>query len=182
MIVLTQLTDPDAVQAALFEFDKIGRKAFLEKYGYGKADRYFLKAGDRYYDSKAIAGAALTYQFPGKEIGKFSGVALGQAADVLKQLHFTIADGAPKYLALTENVVNANPKFSWQDVTGERYHFPNQYRNLIKPGAKFVFYRGGLRPSGKREIPEYFGVATVGDVYIDETTSELPAKNIQPER
>jgi len=31
-----------AVQAALDEFDRIGREAFLSKYGYGKARSYFV--------------------------------------------------------------------------------------------------------------------------------------------
>ena len=178
MMSLTSLSDPSAVQLAIAEFDRIGRKAFLEKYGFGKADRYFLKAGDRYYDSKAIAGAAIKYQHPGEDVARFSGgVGTGQAADVLKRMHFTISDGAPKFLVLTQNVANTNPNFNWQDVTGERYHFPNQYRNLIRPGTRFVYYRGGLRDSGRRVTPEYFGIAIIGDVYLDETTIDLPMKN-----
>ena len=46
------------------EFDKLGREAFLEKYGFGTANRYFLKRDDRLYDSKAIYGVAHRIQHP----------------------------------------------------------------------------------------------------------------------
>lgn len=57
---LSDLTAP-AVNQAIKEFNHLKRKAFLKKYKFGKAKSYFLKAGDLYYDSKAIAGAAHGY-------------------------------------------------------------------------------------------------------------------------
>ena len=45
------------------EFDRLGRDAFLARYGYGRARRYFLRENDKHYDSKAIAGVAYGYQF-----------------------------------------------------------------------------------------------------------------------
>jgi hypothetical protein len=59
------LSSSKAVEAAMAECDAIGRAAFLEKYGYGRAREYFLVHEGRYYDSKAIAGVAHQYQFPG---------------------------------------------------------------------------------------------------------------------
>jgi len=178
MLTATNLNDANAVWLAVEEFDQIGRVAFLGKYSFGKAEKYFLKIGEKHYDSKAIVGAALKYQYPSEEVAKFSGgIASGQAAYVLKSLNFVISDGAPKLLVLIENIVNANPKFIWNDVTGERYHFPNQYRKKIVPGTKFIYYRGALRKNGKRTTPEYFGTAIIGDVYLDESTSQLPANN-----
>ncbi len=61
---LSDLTEADAVERALDEFDKLGRDAFLAKYGYGPARTYFVRRGTTLYDSKAIAGAAIGYQFP----------------------------------------------------------------------------------------------------------------------
>ncbi len=52
------------VTLSLAEFDGLGRKAFLEKYGYGKARRYFLLHEGRCYDSKAIVGVAHQYDQP----------------------------------------------------------------------------------------------------------------------
>lgn len=61
---LTDLSSPDAVLAAISEFDRIGRDEFLSKYGFGRSREYFVVHGGRLYDSKAIAGAAIGFQFP----------------------------------------------------------------------------------------------------------------------
>lgn len=50
--------DRQAVERALEEYDRLERAPFLEKYGFGPANTYFIRAGDRRYDSKAILGAA----------------------------------------------------------------------------------------------------------------------------
>ena len=39
---LSGLTSRSAVEAALDEFDELGREGFLSKYGFGKARRYFV--------------------------------------------------------------------------------------------------------------------------------------------
>jgi len=59
---LADLTDRQAVLTALDEFDELGREAFLVKYGFGPAVDYFLRYQGRYYDSKAICGAAVSHQ------------------------------------------------------------------------------------------------------------------------
>lgn len=46
------------VLATLDEFDRLGRAAFLDHYGYGEAARYFIVHQGRCYDSKAIVGVA----------------------------------------------------------------------------------------------------------------------------
>jgi hypothetical protein len=51
---------------AVEEFDRLGRDAFLEKYGFGRARRYFLSFRGHLYDSKAIVGVAYGIQFPAK--------------------------------------------------------------------------------------------------------------------
>src|SRR5262245_41015819 len=56
----TQLTKA-AIQAAIREFDQVGRPAFLDKYGFRPAKSYFLIQRGRRYDSKAIAGVAYKY-------------------------------------------------------------------------------------------------------------------------
>jgi hypothetical protein len=53
-----KLTDRDAVLRALQEFDRLERDQFLSTYGFKRARTYFLRHGDRDYDSKAIAGVA----------------------------------------------------------------------------------------------------------------------------
>jgi 5-methylcytosine-specific restriction protein A len=56
-VALSDLTQ-GAVQAALDQFRDLGREAFLERYGFGKARSYFVLQDGLPYDSKAIAGAA----------------------------------------------------------------------------------------------------------------------------
>lgn len=55
---LKDITDRQAVLRAIEEFDDLGREGFLSKYGFGTATGYFVSAGWKEYDSKAIAGAA----------------------------------------------------------------------------------------------------------------------------
>ncbi|MCM3487090.1 MrcB family domain-containing protein [Kocuria rosea] len=80
-MALGDLTDPAAVLAALDEFDAVGRKAFLSKYRFGPARRYFIARDEKLYDSKAVVGAAHGYQH-GKPLrsSEFSG---GDATVVL---------------------------------------------------------------------------------------------------
>lgn len=63
---LSKLKSPEAVWAAIREFDELGRTYFLEKYGFGRAREYMLRdpSTGRLYDSKAIVGAAHRYAFP----------------------------------------------------------------------------------------------------------------------
>lgn len=61
---LGDLTSRQAIDDAMDEFDALGRDTFLSKYGFGQAREYFMRRGNRLYDSKAIAGAAHRYQFP----------------------------------------------------------------------------------------------------------------------
>jgi hypothetical protein len=48
----------DAVFAAMEEFDRLGREAFLDKYGFGRAKTYVVLRDGKQYDSKAIFGVA----------------------------------------------------------------------------------------------------------------------------
>ena len=52
---------PKSMESALGEAERLGRDAFLERYGFGHAGQYFIKWIGHEYDSKAIAGAARGY-------------------------------------------------------------------------------------------------------------------------
>lgn len=56
-MALTDVTRA-AVITAIREFDDVGRAAFLDKYGFGRARSYFIRWEGRRYDSKAVLGAA----------------------------------------------------------------------------------------------------------------------------
>lgn len=51
----------EAVESALLEYDQLGADAFLVKYGFAPAKRYWLELDGRRYPSKAIAGVAHRY-------------------------------------------------------------------------------------------------------------------------
>ena len=57
-MALADLTDPEAVEQAMAEFDERGREPFLDAYGFAPARDYFVVADGRRYDSKAIVGVA----------------------------------------------------------------------------------------------------------------------------
>ncbi|MCV7223643.1 HNH endonuclease [Mycolicibacterium elephantis] len=80
-----------AVNAAIDEYDEVGRDAFLVKYGFGPAKDYFVIRDGKQYDSKAIAGAAHSYLPGGQPLhaDEFSG---GEATVVrqLRQLGFHV--------------------------------------------------------------------------------------------
>jgi hypothetical protein len=63
-VALRDLTSREAVESALDEFDVLGRDAFLQKYGFGRSRRYFVRRGGKHYDSKAIVGAAVGFEHP----------------------------------------------------------------------------------------------------------------------
>ena len=111
---LGDLTSRQAVLDAMAEFDRLGRDAFLDKYGFGKARDYFLVDDGRSYDSKAIVGAAHGYQFP-KDGALGADAFSGGDATVrrkLAELGFTVERGPNKAERLTEGywVFACNPR------------------------------------------------------------------------
>jgi hypothetical protein len=70
-------------------------------------------------------------------------------------------------LVLVHNDVVANPAHRWNDLEGVQYHYPSKYRNLIKAGEPFVYYRGVHRTGGKRGQAEYVGTGRIGDIWPD---------------
>jgi 5-methylcytosine-specific restriction protein A len=92
---LRDLSDPGAVRQAVAEFDRIGRRAFLDKYDIDQARGWLLidQERGREYDAKAIAGAAHGYQHPHQgplSADEFHG---GEAtARVLRKMGFVIQE------------------------------------------------------------------------------------------
>jgi len=61
---LNEIKKPESVEAALAEFQKLGRTSFLEIYGFGGSRAHFLSRSGSLFDSKAILGAAHGFEFP----------------------------------------------------------------------------------------------------------------------
>lgn len=81
----------ESVLEAIAEFDRLGRKAFLAKYGYGPALTYRLRHERRLYDPKAILGVAygLQHDCPPLRPWEFSGGA-EHCARLLARLGFAV--------------------------------------------------------------------------------------------
>lgn len=74
-------------------------------------------------------------------------------------------------LVLTTNEVVLNPDHVWNDVEGVQYHYPNQYKNKVRTGERFVYYRGVHRKGGRTAPAEYFGTGRIGDIRADPSTA-----------
>lgn len=93
---LADLTDPAAVRSAIDEYDQLGRKAFLSKYGFGESDRYFLVVDGRSYDSKPIVAAAHGIQHPDLGPLRYDDFSGGTpTVGALERLGFEVESRAP---------------------------------------------------------------------------------------
>lgn len=89
---LSDLTDPQAVLRAMTEYDALGQAAFLDRYGFRPARSYFVIHEGRRYDSKAIAGAAVSLQHPDRPPLRSADFSGGEATvrRKLQQLGFEV--------------------------------------------------------------------------------------------
>ena len=95
-MALSDITTASVV-IAVEEARSLGRAAFLDKYGFGRSTRYYLRYEGEEYDSKAIVGAAHGYAVPSEgplPAAKFSG-GVSAATPVLEALGFEIVDEPP---------------------------------------------------------------------------------------
>ena len=91
-MALKDITKP-AVLKAIQECKRLGRKSFLDQYGFGPAKLYRLVYDGRFYDSKAIVGVAHRYVRAGLgPLASFSGGAK-TVQPVLEGLGFTVRVG-----------------------------------------------------------------------------------------
>lgn len=86
MVSYSGLTDRASVNWAVAEFDRLGRDAFLKRFGFGVAREYFLIVNGSLYDSKAIFAAAYERQHgvsvSAKEISGGKGGAAGRLVEL----------------------------------------------------------------------------------------------------
>ena len=152
----TKSPSTDDVLKAVAEFDRLGRDAFLERYGFGRAREYLLVVEGREYDSKAIWGAAHQYVEGGRALRseEFSG---GQAAAAgeLQKLGFEVSSPA------------RNPDWTWDEhvlalelYMTDREHLPGKTSPKVIALSELLNRLGerkGLRNSSTFRNPD--GVA-----------------------
>ncbi len=66
-------------------------------------------------------------------------------------------------LVLAQNEKNA-ADVKYADTLGASYEFPTIYKNMVKPGELFVYYRGKRTAGTGIQVPHYFGAGKVGPV------------------
>jgi hypothetical protein len=66
-------------------------------------------------------------------------------------------------IVLTQNEATQSGH-SYADELGVEYEYPTMYRNLIRPGEPFVYYRGRQRAGGGRQPQVYLGVGVIGEI------------------
>jgi hypothetical protein len=124
---LSRLQSPAAVQAAPDEFVRVGRTAFLERYGFGKSRDYLVRnpLSGELCDSKAIVGAAFGYQYP--DVGPLKpGDFSGEDATVV-----------PKLRGLGFEVVTIGEDWSAEEVQAT----VDSYFEMLAFEAKQVTYK-----------------------------------------
>ncbi|MEQ6123033.1 DUF3883 domain-containing protein [Pseudotenacibaculum sp. MALMAid0570] len=75
------------------------------------------------------------------------------------------------------SIIVENDVSKWKDETGSRYHFPKKYLNILKTGTKVIYYKGRIKDKSfsKNRLsdnPHYFGIATIGQIRVDEKNSK----------
>lgn len=103
LTTLGEIQHREPVLAAIAEFDRRGRESFLAEYGFGPATRWYVVHNGRFYDSKALIGAAHGYEFPAEgPLGNedFSGG--DQTKSKLRSLRFQVVELA-EWVAPTDS-------------------------------------------------------------------------------
>ena len=172
-VALADLSDPDAVRAALDERDRIGERAFLEKYKSSPATRYVVTRDGMAYDSKAVVAAAHGYQF-GTPLDptQFSGGA-ATVVPKLRELGFDVVDErlSKPTKGQRRSLFQANPKI-WDlrnalEVLPTLQWVARQSFHRIKAGHAVHFWEAG--PTG--------GVLARGRILTDPTEESEEASD-----
>ncbi|MGY0196681.1 DUF3883 domain-containing protein [Leptothrix sp. BB-4] len=186
---LSQLTR-HAILVALDEFERLGREAFLRRYGFGEARDYFVlhPVSGLACDSKAIVGAAFGVQFPERgplQAKDFSGGA-ATVARLLQSLDFELTRVPPSESETKSS--NATRVWSRQEVellvadylqmltlelTGQAYNKAARRRALLplldgRTEASIEFKRRNVS-------------AVMGRLGLPYVRGYLPAENAQGE-
>lgn len=69
-------------------------------------------------------------------------------------------------LVLAENEATESG-ITYEDRTGVSYQYPKMYQRIIRPGERFVYYRGRRKRGGGRAPQVYFGSGVIGETRAD---------------
>ncbi|MFD6293802.1 HNH endonuclease [Streptomyces sp. NPDC060235] len=160
------LTDASIVRLVVQEYDDNGRDAFLDGHRFERANRYYLQAGGRLYDAKAIANVAYRYEHQVPDARVISG-GRDHSNRLLERLGFTVVDGRP-------NTVEGER--AWRLAVWSHLQLTEDLRQ-VPPGVlrEFGVYGGGqgiwmdkARTEAVHEAGITMGVLHTGAHYPDE--------------
>lgn len=166
---ILDLTDRDAVLAAMREFDELGRDAFLGRYGFGRSTKYRIRHDGRLYDIKPLLAAAYSKQFPGRErlTSENSTSGLNTTVPTARKLGFEVdgfTDAASRVAveedATTPAALNELIEL-WRDETG----YPTEH-DLKKRSQREKLAAALTEENLERAIadPSGFGALTFGSL------------------
>jgi hypothetical protein len=78
-------------------------------------------------------------------------------------------------LVLTQNEATESGH-EYADVFGVSYEYPSRYRNAIRPGQPFVYYRGRRRATGGHQPQSYLGLGIVGQIAAGATEGRFTCR------
>jgi 5-methylcytosine-specific restriction protein A len=179
-MALSDITAP-AVNQAIKEFDRIGRKAFLKKFNFGPAREYLLKKDGQSYDSKAILGAAHGY-LPGQKALTAKDFAGGEATvqKRLETLGFTVVKDEPQALPSSGEVLSNDEigrRFAVGNMGGMRRSTKRKLLVLISDP-----FKGLYQDRWENDVLHYTGMGPTGDQNLtyaqNKTLNESPKTGI----
>lgn len=159
-MTIANIVDPASVLRAIAEFEELGQRGFLTKYGFGPSKSYWLLHDGRRYDSKAIIGAAHGYARP--DLGPllaadFSG-GHSTVKRKLEELGFKIENAANE---APDKTATGNDTTSSYLATGEIYT-----RDALKSQFSITdatINTGVFRPKGTSSIWLFITQAKTAD-------------------
>jgi 5-methylcytosine-specific restriction protein A len=112
---IKKLSSREAVLIAVAECDKLGREAFLAKYGYKKSRKYPLIYEGNEYDSKAIAGVAYGIQFNTSMTPYEHSGGVNFCVPVLQKMGFEVKDAVQATMPTAESE-GRNPNWTRDEL------------------------------------------------------------------
>lgn len=184
-MTLSDLTSADAVRQAAAEIRRLGRRGFLDRFGYTPSAKYVAIVDGVAYDSKPLLSFAYGIQFPGRgplPTSSFNGG--GQSRQALKRLGFTLVAAIDQDADPTRGTgVSRARKISLEISVVSEFLRPvvdalvatKAERNLIDEFTEFQRAKG--RTFTRWEIfPEGSTERLLTDIYDEETLTLYEAK------
>jgi 5-methylcytosine-specific restriction protein A len=165
-MALKDLTRRKAVLDAIREYDLLGQERFLTKYRFGKARIFHLIYKGKYYDSKAIVGAAHGFQFKTPLYSfEFSG-GLATVVPKLKSLGFETVANVIKDLdvRLPEEV----PPDIWEGAKQKIY--VNKYERSAEARTQCIEAHGSSCKICKFDFGAAYGKDFHGFIHVHHIT------------